>query len=558
MFTKRTFTKGKMLLVLSAVVALAMVLIQCAPAPTPTPKPVVEVTPTAPPTAAPTAVPKVLTYAQSMPINNLDPIFSGAYPSAAEALYCLYDHLLTLDENLEVVPELAESYEHNPEGTRWTFHLKEGVKFHNGDPLTPEDIVANIRRVQDPAKGSAQRPPWMHLTDFEIPDESTVVLISDKPFPNQLLYITHRSGLWYPIKVAEELGDDKFGRNPVGSGPYKVEKFTPGVELHLVRNEEFWGERPPLDKIIFRYVPEPGSRVAALETGEADVIDAVPFEEIERLEANPDIELIRTMGLRTYLLWFDLNKEMFQDVRVRRAFNHAVDKETIVNTLLLGHGEPLHGPLGKLLPDACDAGYYEYDPDEARRLLDEAGWEVGADGVREKDGQRLKFKIMTAEGAFIKDLEAIEAVQAYLKEVGCDPEILKVEAPILFDELRMPVAEIKYDMVLMAYNPSMGDLSMTLECQFRSNEDPTTKPTYGWNSSWYSNPEVDDLILKAKTTMDREEWEDLWCQSQKKIVEDAPCIFLFANELIAAVRKGVTDVVQLPILFVSVREADKP
>ncbi|MGH2557944.1 MAG: ABC transporter substrate-binding protein [Thermomicrobiales bacterium] len=505
--------------------------------------------------AAPTAQESggELIYAQNMPITTPDPINPQTYPAAYEANYTIYRNLVTFDRDLAIMPDLAESWERAEDGLTWTFTLRQGVTFHDGTPFNAQAVAAHIARIQDPATASPNANLWAHITGVEVVDDATIQLITAQPFGAMLTYLAHGSGGIESPTAVQEYGAE-YAQHPTGAGPYKLESFSPGTELVLTRFDDFYGGPPSLDKITMRAVPEVGSRVLLLDAGEAHVANDVPPEEADRLANGDTTQLLRQAGLRTFWMEFNLNREIFQDVNVRRALNHAVNTQSIVDNLFLGYATALDSPAAPSIQGHVTAGAYAYDPDLAKQMLTEAGWTAGDDGILEKDGVPLTFTINTAEGEYPKDIQVVEAVQADLKAVGCDVEIWKVEAAARWDYLRLPIAEAEYDMVLFGFNPSNGDIGYHLNSLFRSNSDQSAAPNV-WNLMWYSNPQVDELLNEADRTVDEAARFDLLGQAQQLIWDDAPMIWLYAPEMLGATTKDVTDVYIWPTIFTVVRDA---
>lgn len=538
--------------------AIASVLQACGggqPAPASTAAPAAKTEATKPAGAAAPKVGGTLTFGQNQPIKTPDPTNPQTYPAAYEANFTIYNNLVTFDPELNIVPDLAESWETSPDGTTWTFKLRQGVKFHDGTPFNAKAVEAHVRRILDPKTASPNRNLWEHIRDVKVVDDRTVQLVTAKPFGAMLNYLAHGSG-GIPSPSAVEQWGDAYAQHPTGTGPYKLDSFTPGTELVLARNDDFFKGRPPLDRVRFRVIPEVGARVAALEAGEVDVINDVPPEEAQRLEKSKDIRIIRKPGLRTFWMEFNLNLDIFKDKQVRQALNHAVDKESIVKNLFLGYASVLDSPAAKTIKGYVPAGSYPYDPAKARQMLEGAGWRPGADGVLEKDGQRMKFSINTAEGEYPKDIQVVEAVQANLKAIGCDVSIWKVEAASRWSYLRLPIAEAKGEMISFGFNPSNGDLGYHLNAVFRSNKDRTKAPDV-WNLMWYQNDQVDRLLDQANETADQTKRYQLLGEAQKLIWDDAPVIWLYALDLLTGTRADVQNVYVWPTVFTVVREAAK-
>ncbi len=496
-----------------------------------------------------------LVYAQSAPITSLDSVNPQGYPAGYEAVFAIYNNLVTFDRDLAIVPALAESWTQSEDGLTWTFALRQGVTFHDGTDFNADAVAAHIARIQNPDTASPNASLWAHISAVNVVDEYTVDLVTAEPFGPMLNYLAHGSG-GIPSPAALEEHGEAFAQNPVGTGPYMLESFTPGTELTLVANPGFFGDPAKLEKIIFRATPEVASRVLLVETGEADLTNDVPPEDVERFAAGGDLQMLQRPGLRTFWLEMNLTREIFQDVNVRKALNHAVNKQSIVDNLFLGHAVVLDSPAASTIQGHISAGEYPYDPELAAQMLTDAGWVEGDGGVREKDGVRLSFTLNTAVGEYPKDIQVVEAAQADLRAVGCEVEIWQVEAASRWDYFKLPQDEAEYDMLIFGFNPSNGDIGYHLNAVFRSNEDAAAAPPV-WNLMWYRNPEVDELLAQGLTTVDTDARLEIFGQAQQLIWDDAPMIWLYSNELLVGARSNVQDVYSWPTVFTVVREASK-
>jgi ABC-type transport system substrate-binding protein len=466
----------------------------------------------------------------------------------------LYDQLVRFDETLTIQPELAESWAVSEDGLTWTLDLREGVQFHDGTPFNAEAVRLHIERLQSDEWASPNRSLWDHITSVEVLDEQTIALTTEEPFGPMLFYLAHGSGgIASPAAVEE--WDKDFVEHPVGTGPYRLESFTPGVEVVMVRNEDYWGDRPALDRVVFRQVPEPGTRVAMLETGEAQIIAEVPPEEIERLSADPNIDIIEQTGLRTFFIAFNFDLPELQDLRVREALNYAVDKQEIVDSIFLGLAEPLDSPVSSAMPGHVSIGTYAYDPEQATALLVEAGWtDTDGDGIVDKDGEPLHLRMLISD-AYPKEQEVAEAVQLYLRDVGVDVELWQTDAASVRSFQKVARNEVDYDLVNWAFNASDGDITYHLESMWVSNPDDAAPP-YQWNLGWYSNPELDEIITDTKlgeAAVNPDQRTELLAEAQAMIWNDATHLWLYTPDLLAGVRSNVEGLQVMPTIFYNLR-----
>jgi ABC-type transport system substrate-binding protein len=497
----------------------------------------------------------VLTYAQNQPIKTLDSLNPQTYPASYEAIYALYNTLVSFAPDLKIVPALAERWERSADNLTWTFHLRSGVKFHDGTPFNAQAVVAHVKRIQDPKNASPNKNLWDHIVDTKVVDDTTVQLITGKPFGAMLNYLAHSSGgIASPDAVAKYAAD--YPTHPVGTGPYQLSAFNAGTDLTLVRNESFYGGKPRLDRVVFRSITETGSRVALIDAGEADLANDVPAEDAGRLAKGASTQLLRQQGMRTFFMEFNLTLPIFKDQKVRQALNYAVNKEAIATSLFQGYAQVLDSPAAGTMQGHKKCGAYPYDVAKAKQMLADAGWKAGPGGILQKDGTPLKFAINTAEGEYPKDIQVVEAVQADLKAVGCDVSIWKVEAAARYSYLRLPSSEAKYEMVSFGFNPSNGDLGYHLNSLFRSNPDKTKAP-YVWNLMWYENQQVDTLLTQAEQSVDGAQRADLLGQVQQIVWDEAPMIWLYAPDLLVAAQKNVQGLYVWPTIFTVVRDAWK-
>ena len=498
---------------------------------------------------------KVVVYGQSMPLLHLDSAHGAylAYPAGYEAAFVIYEGLVGFDEQMNIYPLLAISWEVSEDGKTWIFHLRQGVKFHDGTPFNADAVVVNVIRGMDPKRTTTNRMHWDFWESVEAIDEYTVKLVAKYPNGLTLSSLAHGAGLMASPTAIEQFNDD-LGTHPVGTGPFMLERFDVGKELVLVRFEEYWGLKPGVDKLIFRYIPDALTRAAALLAGEVHVIDAVPPHQIARLERDPKINVYKVTSLRPYRIEIFQHpvyaKEALKDKRVRLALNYAIPKEAIIKGVFLDYAQIADSPIAFDTFGHVHCGEYPYDPEKARQLLAEAGWvDTDGDGIVDKNGEPLRLKFMAPDGAYYGDVMVAEAVARFLREVGVDVRIWKVERAATYGYWTAPPAQIEWDLTLRAFNPSNGSGLYHLQCEFLSNLVDNTSP-WAWNVQWYSNPQVDALIREASRTIDLDRQVQLVAEAQRIIWDDCPSIFLFVPQNLVAARKEVKGIWVQPVMFV--------
>ncbi len=493
-----------------------------------------------------------VTFAQYAAPINLDTAGNNTlqvYPSGAEAAHLIYDGLVRFTEDLAIVPELATSWRTSPDGLTWTFSLRRGISFHDGSPFNAQVVAFHVNREANPSTNPSNRALWDPVLRADAVDDNTTVrIVTRYPYPSLLNTLAHQSGLIPSMIAVQKLGDN-YKTNPSGTGPYRVERWNVGTELVLVRNESYWGDKPRWARVVLRHVPDPATRVALMQAGQAQVATGIPPENVAELRFLRRIETVVKPSLRAFGIAFNMNRPAFQDVRVRRALNYAVDKNAIIKAVWNGYASPLLSPISPKTPDASKFEPYTYDPEQAKRMLAEAGWTMGPNNVLQKEGKPFRVTFLASDGWFPKDVEVVEAVQGYLKAIGVDATIVKLEPAVYRPRILAQAANKDFDLAIYGFNPSNGDSVYHLEALFES--------TYIQNLGSYANKQVDAWIAEADRTLNKNARRQLSEQIQRQIWRDAPYIWLYAEPIIIAKQNGLPDVNVLPILFTILRSPNQ-
>ena len=527
-------------MILSLVVALAM-LASCAPTATPASEETV-VPPTAAPTTAPEAtpeppapeVPQVLNINMRLAPTMLDPQQETA-ASGKMVLSNVFDRLVTLDTSMEIVPELAKDWDISEDGLTYTFYLEEGVTFHDGTPFNAEAVKFTFERLLDPETGSAFFGDYEMIDSIEVIDDATVeftLQYAHGPFLRRLAMV--EAGILSPAAV-EELGED-FSSNPVGAGPFKVDEYVADERLGLVRNEEYWREPAKLETVNFTFVADEQARVSALLAGDTDFETIIPPSLLSTVEADPNMMIERGPTLFPEWVGFNVEKAPFDDVLVRQAVAYSIDMETILEAIFLGVGVRSTQPVA---PGVF--GYDEtiepipYDPEMARDLLGQAGWEdTDGDGVVDKDGQKfsVEFKVMP-----LTEIERLgESVQGYMAEVGMEANIVVEDWGAYLGDLGAG----NMNMFVLGQENPMGDADATLGILFHSEQIGVN------NTTRYTNPEMDRLIDEERRETDPEARLELLKEAVNLVVDDALHVTTFVREHVMAHHQKVKGFVLHP------------
>lgn len=435
----------------------------------------------------------------------------------------LFEMLVTTGFEAEIVPQLATSWEVSDDGLTWTFYLREGVKFHDGTPFNAE-AAAFALEMQNKRRPGHLGP----IASIEAAGEYSLQITHIEPFA-PLLYQLR----WPFFSMASPASFDQEGGivDPIGTGPFREKEWVPGEKLVLVRNEDYWGGVPKLEKITLKHIPDDTTRVMALEAGEIDMIidvGGVPPEMVPALENNPEIEVLTKPIVTVRYIILNNLKHPFDDVNVRRAIQYGIDRESIIRFALEGFGVP----TGSLIaPSAADWHnpdiIVKYDFEIARQLLNEAGWaDTDGDGVLDKNGE--KFKVLLIISPRWPEPTMAELIQGQLHELGIIVEIQVLEPGARRDAARRG----EHDMTLHAL--SFIGPHNALYRSFHSEGDLNLG-----RGTFYSNPRVDELAELGKRTMDVEERRQYYFEIQKIVADEVPVVPLFEEVMINAVRYNI-------------------
>ncbi|WP_324670330.1 glutathione ABC transporter substrate-binding protein [Geochorda subterranea] len=422
----------------------------------------------------------------------------------------------------EVVPHLATGWSVSEDGRTWRFYLRQGVRFHDGTPFNAEAVKFNIDRFLDPATGTQFISLLDMVEEVTVVNEYTVDITTKFPFAPLLVHLAYpATAISSPAQV-RAMGAN-YGRHPVGTGPYKFAGQESGRYVYHVANPDYWGGPPKLAGIRFIPIVDPATRVAALEAGNIDIAVRIPYHEVERLRRVPGIRLIETQSSRIQYVGINVTRKPLDDVRVRRALNHAVDKQAIVQAILLGNGAVVDSVVGPGAFGYAPVMQYEYDPRKARQLLAEAGY---------PNGFEVDFYI--SPGRYTSDGEIAQAVANYLEQIGLRVNLRRLEWSTYLGLLNKPAAQSEHDLFLLGWGWASGDAHQGLTALFLSGE--------ASNRGYYSNPKVDALLRRQAETVDPAERAAVIKQAMEIIMGDAPWIFLVNQGLVTAVRSNVHDV----------------
>jgi ABC-type transport system substrate-binding protein len=482
------------------------------------------------PTAA--AEPKrggILVYGLSVDPKGMDPHTPNGSGDAT-IVNLIYSHLVQLGPNLELLPDLAESWE-VVDDTTIDFKLREGVKFHNGEELTSEDVKFSFERIQDPDVGSSAAGPFKGIK-FETPDKYTIRFLLPQPDASIFQNLTRTDALIVNKAFVESGADLTLTED--GTGPFKYKNREPNVFFELERFDDYYDQPLPyLDGIKFVPYTDETAKVTGFRTGVMDIIDAVPWRHMDQIEKDAEAGKAKFYsGTESLfmLLYYDSGAPPFNDKRVRQALAWAHDREAYGKSTMFGRGKAMTGsfiPEGFLGYDPSLDGTYGYDPDKARQLLDEAGWkDEDGDGTREahgvegvEDGTPFKVNIVAA-GQYDMHRGHAELLQALLMDVGIQGELVLLDWPPRVEKRsNVEPFEIQVD----GLGPSITD-SAFMDEYFSSERGLWPARLH------FANPEIDKLLDEARASYDPEERAALYHQVDLIALDEAYFVTVWRRE----------------------------
>ena len=440
----------------------------------------------------------------------------------------MYNGLVKINENLEFEPDLAESWEVNDDATEWTFKLKEGVKFHNGEEMTSEDVIATFELIADPETASRASSHTDLIEKMEAPDDYTVVFTLKQPYAGWADLMIERQLKIVPTgRTPEELANE-----PTGTGPFMFESYQPGDKVVLVKNPDYFEEGlPKSDRLELRIMPEDAAKIAALKAGDVDLVWNLPLEAIEELESIPGI----VVDQKATATWdgFVLNNENppFNDVRVRQAVAKAIDKNALVDFAVFGHGAATHSPIPPTHKYFNKDIGFETDIEGAKALLAEAGYPDGFD-----------ITIHAPVGRPTRERSAV-AIQQMLKPIGINASVERVPYN-------------RYGATVSGQAPFYMDGYFA-----RPTLDTSTYPWFHSTGSWntrmwhYSSEKMDAMLDKARKTTDEAELRDLYSEMQQILVDEVPGVIMYSMNFVTAYTDKLKGYETHPYLWMDLSEA---
>ncbi|GAA1478491.1 ABC transporter substrate-binding protein [Nocardioides aestuarii] len=435
--------------------------------------------------------------------DQLDPHKTTSYFSF-QVLENVYDTLVEPDENLEMQPALAESWDLSEDQLTWTFQLRDGVTFHDGAEMTADDVVYSFERIIDDELSTAYR--FSSVKKVSAPDPQTVVITVSAPTPNLLSSIGGFKGVAIVEKKNVESGD--ITTAPVGTGPYELTDFTSGDHIDLEANPDYWGGEPAIPSIRYRFISEGSTAVAALKAGEIAWTDSIPPQQVEALSGDDAVAVDVVPSNDYWYLALNEARKPFDDVRVRQAIAYAIDRDAIAQVTSYGTAE-----VNQLAIPEDSAWYtsydtYSLDQQKAEDLLDEAGV------------SDLSMELMVSSD-YPETVDAAQVIADSLSDVGIDLKIRSLDFGTWLDEQNQG----NFDMLYMGW---LGNIDPDDFYYSQHHTDGSS------NAQGYSNSEVDQLLDEGRTETDEDRRQEIYDEAATIIADEASYIYLYNPSVIQA------------------------
>jgi len=435
-----------------------------------------------------------LVYAQTIDVFRFDP-YDLAIGNFA-MLHTVYDPIIHVNKNSEPEPWLAKSWKFSEDGTELTLFFEKGVRFHSGREMKAEDVKWTIEQYQDPANAAIIREATLLIKKMEVLDDYTLKLIFDKPYPAVF-------DMLELIFVVDKEGKEKIHHTPAGTGPFKLKEWIPGYRVTYVRNKDYWRKGEPyLDEFVQQIYPDQQAMVAALEAGNADIVMYPTVQDFNRLKNNPNVVAYTAFGCCETNLNFNVKHKPWDDKRVRKAIDHAINRQRLVDIAFYGNSYPIVQPIRTGWghnPNVTVEKYAKYDLELARKLLEEAGY---ADG--------FKMEALCSSSVMPESTILAQIMKEDLAKLNIDLEILDLEQT--------------------AYN-NMGDKSLYKDIYIqivgRTNKDPgslyslTVAYRPYTNVAQYRNEEYERLVKEGLETVDPERRRQIYWRLAEIVAEEA-------------------------------------
>ncbi|MFA5008305.1 MAG: peptide-binding protein [Candidatus Omnitrophota bacterium] len=472
--------------------------------------------------------------------SNLIPLASSDSASH-EVSGFIFNGLVKYDKDLTLIGDLAQSWEINNDGLEIIFHLKKGIKWHDGVEFTSDDVLFGYKKIIDEKTLSAYKEDYLQAKKAEAPDKYTFKVTYDKPFAPALASWGSLVVLPKHILEKEDINKTTFARKPIGTGAFKFKEWVPGQKIILSANPDYFEGRPYLDSVVFRIIPDATTMFLELKTQGLDWLGLSPLQYEKQTQSEffkKNYKKFRYPSFSYTYLGFNLKHPWFSDKRIRQAIAYALDKEEIVKGTLLGMGSISTGPyVPNTWPYNPNVKKYGYNPQKAKELLKEAGWQDSdGDGILDKDGKKFEFTILTNMGNTTR-MKTATIIQYRLKEIGIKVNIRSLEWSAFINWF---IDKKRFEAVVLGWSIGLDPDQYDIWHSTKTKEKEL-------NFVSFKNQEVDDLLEKGRRTFDIEKRKWAYYRIQEILAEELPYIFLYAPDNLPIVNARFKGIEPAPI-----------
>lgn len=464
-----------------------------------------------------------LVYAAEFEFENINPILG-----ATNLDDLVFRGLMRFDENNLPKKDIAESINVSEDHLLYNIKIKKGIKFHDGTELKAEDVVFTINSILDDKTNTELKGEFDAIKSIEAANDYEVKVSLKYDFPGLLDKLTIGIVPKHAFE-GKDVNTAEFNQNPIGTGPYRFEKWDKGQSLTLTAFNDYYSKKPEIEKVIFKFIPDGNQRALQLSSGEVDMAFLEPSQ-VEKIEKSGKNKIYKVDSADYRCMMYNMKKDIWKDVRVRQAFNYSVDRKSIVDGVLHSYGYEAFSPLQANRFKNQDVEKYSYNLDRANNLLEEAGWIKGSDGIRAKDGKKLAFTIT----APVTD-EVRVSLANYLAS-----QFTKLGAEVKVDALDWNVIKIdETDSFVLGFGSPFDADDHTYRL-FHSSQ--TAEGGSGWNYGSYSNPKVDKLLEEGRRVKDENKRSEIYKALQRELGENPPYNFIVYLKGLYGVSNRVTGI----------------
>ncbi|MBI5250088.1 MAG: peptide-binding protein [Desulfomonile tiedjei] len=451
----------------------------------------------------------------------------------------IYNGLVKYDKNIRLTGELAEKWEISEDNLKIRFFLKKNVLWQDGTPFTAKDVEFTYKLYVDPKTPTAYATDFLKVKDFRILDDYTLEVTYDKPYAPAL-------GSWgqavHPRHLLEgqEVTQSPLQRNPIGTGPYRFKEWKTSEKIELNSYHQYFEGRPYIDRVLTRVIPDLATQFLELKAGRIDQMGLTPLQYTRQVNTKwfeESFKKYKYLAFGYTYLGYNLQDWKFKDKKVRQALTLAINRESIVQGVLLGLGQVAYSPYK---PDTMwynpNVKKFQYNPDLAKQMLAEAGWKDDGDGVLKKDGKPFEFTIITNQGNDLRK-NAATIIQSDLKKVGIDVKIRVIEWAAF---LKNFINKRNFEACLLGWGIGIDPNQIDIWNSKKTGEREL-------NFITYQNPEVDELLDLGASVYEPEERKKYYDKFQEIIAEDQPYTFLYVQDTLPIISSRFYGIVPAPI-----------